>query len=63
MSTPEFHHVILDFHAEVLDPEPLVAGTDAAEARWVPLGDVAEMSLVPGLTEFLADNGVIELFT
>ena len=60
---PEHHHVILDFHAEVLDPVPVAAGDDAVEARWVPLEDVAELSLVPGLAEFLADNGVIELFT
>lgn len=60
---PEYHHVILDFHADVLDPVPIAAGDDAVEARWVPLEDVAELSLVEGLAEFLADNGVIELFT
>lgn len=59
---PEFHHVILDFHTDILDPDPLVPGDDALEARWVPLEDVAELQLVPGLAEFLADNGVIELF-
>lgn len=58
----EFHHVILDFHTVVLDPEPVVAGGDAREARWVPLHEVAELALVEGLAEFLADNGVIELF-
>ncbi|HVE95145.1 MAG TPA: NUDIX domain-containing protein [Acidimicrobiales bacterium] len=59
----EYHHVILDFHADVLDPVPVAAGDDAVEARWVPLEEVAELTLVPGLAEFLADNGVIELFT
>jgi mutator protein MutT len=57
-----FHHVILDFHTDVLDPGPVVAGGDAVEARWVPLHEVSELRLVAGLTEFLADNGVIELF-
>ena len=36
------------------------AGTDAGEARWVPLADVAEMLLVPGLAEFLHEHGVID---
>jgi len=60
---PEHHHVILDFHTDILDPDPVAAGDDAVEARWVPLEEVADLQLVPGLAEFLADNGVIELFT
>jgi 8-oxo-dGTP diphosphatase len=53
------HFVILDFHATVLEGAQPVAGDDAVEARWVPLGDVAELRLVDGLAEFLHEHGVI----
>ena len=55
-----FHHVILDYAVEVLAPAPPTAGSDATEARWVPLHDVAELDLVEGLAEFLHEHGVIE---
>ena len=55
----EHHFVILDFLAEVLEPDPLVAGDDALEVRWVPLADVAELPLVDGLAEFLHEHGVL----
>ncbi len=54
------HYVILDFLVEVLDPDPVRAGDDAAEVAWVPLADVAEWPLVEGLAEFLHQHGVIE---
>jgi len=54
------HYVILDFHVEVLEGTQPVAGDDAAEARWVPLADVAELDLVDGLAEFLHEHGVVE---
>ncbi len=57
------HFVILDFWVTILgSPEP-VAGDDAAEAAWVPLVDVAELSLVEGLAEFLHDNGILRTFS
>ena len=56
------HFVILDFAVTVLDGEP-VAGDDAAEVAWVPVGDVAERRLVEGLAEFLNDHGVIPTIT
>jgi mutator protein MutT len=56
----DHHHVILDYAVEVLAPAPPEAGSDAAEARWVALHDVAEMDLVDGLAEFLHEHGVIE---
>ena len=57
---PDHHFVILDYAVEVLAPAPPHAGSDADEARWVPLGDVAELDLVEGLAEFLHEHGVIE---
>ena len=54
-----YHYVILDFAATVLDPtQPPRAGDDAAEAAWVPFGDVADLALVVGLYEFLRDQQV-----
>jgi 8-oxo-dGTP diphosphatase len=55
------HFVIMDFAAVVLDAVDPTAGDDAAEAAWIPLGDVAELDLVAGLAEFLADHAIIEL--
>ena len=55
----DWHFVILDFEATVAgDAEPL-AGDDALEARWWPVGEVAKLDLVDGLAEFLHDYGVI----
>lgn len=56
----DHHHLIFDFVAEVLDADPPRAGDDAAEARWVPLGDVAELDLADGLAEFLHEHGVLD---
>lgn len=51
-----FHYVILDFTVTVVgDIEP-TAGDDAAEAAWIPIGDVPEMRLVDGLAEFLQEH-------
>ncbi len=61
--TDERHDVILDFRVDLLESATPDAGSDAAEARWVPLGDVAEQPLVPGLAEFLHDHGIIATFT
>ena len=53
------HQVILDFRVTVLELVEPVAGDDAVEAAWVPLADVAELRLVPGLAEFLHEHGVL----
>jgi 8-oxo-dGTP diphosphatase len=53
------HFVILDFTVTVLELADAVAGSDAAEAAWVPIHEVAERALVPGLAEFLADHGIL----
>ena len=55
------HFVILDFVVSVLEPqqEPL-AGDDAADVAWIPLGELDGMRLVEGLLEFLVDHGILE---
>lgn len=58
----DHHFVILDFRVEVLEGTDPQAGDDAVEAAWVPLHEVVERPLVDGLAEFLAENGVIEVF-
>ena len=55
----ERHYVILDFRVTLLERTEPTAGDDAAEARWVPLADVAELNLVEGLAEFLHDHGIV----
>lgn len=57
------HAVILDFRAHLLERADPEAGDDASEARWVPLWDVAELRLAPGLAEFLHDHQVIATIT
>lgn len=56
------HFVIFDFAAELVGTatEPSAA-TDASEAAWVPLTEVAELPLVDGLADFLGEHGVIPL--
>lgn len=57
------HFVILDFEVTVLDPGTVLAGDDAAEARWVDLGDVCDLDLVDGLAEFLHEHGILATIT
>jgi 8-oxo-dGTP diphosphatase len=59
---PEPHHfVILDFSVHVFDPDAdPTAGDDAAEARWVPVAELVELSLTDGLLDFLVDTEVVE---
>jgi len=54
-----FHYVILDYVCTPRSTE-VKAGDDAAEARWVPVGEMADLHLTTGLLEFLADRGVLE---
>jgi 8-oxo-dGTP diphosphatase len=55
----DHHFVILDFWVSILGGGEPTAGGDAAEARWVPLPDVAGLALVDGLAEFLHEHGVL----
>ena len=58
-----YHFVILDFLVTIVDDGDPVAGDDAAEAAWVALADVAELSLVEGMAEFLHDHGILPTFS
>lgn len=60
---PGFHYVILDFSVTIMSDAEPVAGDDAAEARWVPLAEVASLTLADGLAEFLHDHGILEAFS
>lgn len=59
----DHHYVILDFRVSVLEPADPVAGSDAAEATWVPLADVADLALTEGLAEFLHEHGILDVIT
>lgn len=60
---PDYHYVILDFSVTILSDSDPVAGDDAAEARWVPLYEVADLALADGLAEFLHDHGILKTFS
>ncbi len=55
----EYHYVILDYVCNARSTE-LKAGDDAADARWVPVGELPDLPLTAGLLEFLSDRGVLE---
>lgn len=57
------HLVVLGFEVSILESTEPAAADDAAEARWVDLGDVADHRLAPGLAEFLHDHGIIATIT
>ena len=59
----DHHFVILDFEVTVTGDLAPTAGSDAAEARWWPVAEVASLPLVEGLAEFLYDHGVIPTIT
>ena len=54
---------ILGHRVTLMESTDPVAGDDAAEARWVPLVDVTDLYLAPGLAEFLHDHQVIATIT
>lgn len=56
---PGYHYVILDFRVTVMSDAEPTAGDDAAEARWVPLWEVADLTLADGLAEFLHEHGIL----
>ncbi len=54
----EHHYVIVDFTANPRTTE-VTAGDDAAEARWVPVDDLGQLTLTAGLIEFLSEQGIL----
>lgn len=53
------HYVVLDYTAEIIgDPTPRAMG-DAADVRWVPLGDIDALDCTPRFEETLAGWGVL----
>lgn len=58
----QYHYVVLDFAVVLMTDDDPIAGSDAAEVAWVPIGSVASHRLTDGLADFLADHGVIEAF-
>jgi ADP-ribose pyrophosphatase YjhB (NUDIX family) len=57
----DYHYVIADFRVRVTSRVPPAASSDAAEAAWIPVGEVPELPLVDGLAEFLRDHGVLRI--
>ena len=57
------HQVVLSYFVTLMEAVEPVAGDDAAEARWVPLADVADLRLATGLAEFLHDHAIIATIT
>ena len=56
----QHHYVIADFWISVVSDHPPEAGDDAAEARWVPLGELGDLDLTAGLGDFLIRIGVLD---
>jgi 8-oxo-dGTP diphosphatase len=58
-----FHYVIADYRVTIVSGGPPEAASDAAEAAWVALGEVAALTLADGLAEFLYDHGVLRAYS
>lgn len=54
---PEYHYSVVDFTAAAIGGM-LRAGDDAAEARWVPIGDLRAMKLTPTMFDLLDHLGL-----
>jgi 8-oxo-dGTP diphosphatase len=48
-----YHYVLVDYLAYA-DSDVVSAGSDAAEACWVPVDRVAELDVTEGLTDMIA---------
>ncbi len=49
---PAYHYTVVDFAASLVGGT-LEAGDDAAEARWVPIGEVRALRLTPTMHDLL----------
>lgn len=58
-----FHYVIIDFLAQLKDrPTALpVAQSDASEARWIDVADLADYPLVEGLAEIIRRSHAVHV--
>jgi ADP-ribose pyrophosphatase YjhB (NUDIX family) len=54
---PAYHYTVVDFEATVIGGE-LVAGDDAADARWVPVDEVRAMLLTPTMVDLIDELGL-----
>lgn len=54
---PAYHYTVVDFRGTVVGGE-LVAGDDAAEARWVPVAEVRDMLLTPTMVDLIDRLGI-----
>jgi len=57
-----WHFVIVNFAVTIDSVIEPVAGSDALEAAWIDLDAVAELDLVTGMAQFMADNNIIDLY-
>lgn len=55
----DHHFVILDHLATPVTRNEPVAGSDADEARWIPLAEIASLECTPRLVETLTAWGVL----
>jgi 8-oxo-dGTP diphosphatase len=55
-----YHFVIVDFLATCSGETEPTAADDAADVAWVPLAELPQWDLVPGLLDFLIEHHVIE---
>lgn len=55
---PAWHFALVDFAAEVAGGS-LAAGDDVTEARFVPLGELATLTLTPGMHDLLVALGLV----
>lgn len=53
------HLLIANHHVDIIGPTTPTAGDDAAGAAWVPLTQLGALDLVPGLLDYLRDNGIV----
>jgi len=57
------HQVILTYNVTLLEGLDPAAGDDVTEALWVPLYEIVDLQLAPGVAEFLHDHQVISTIT
>jgi len=54
---PAYHYTVVDFVGKVVGGE-LMAGDDAAEARWIPVEEVRALPLTPTMVDLIDELGL-----